>query len=325
MLAAFLVTIFFSFSAICGHRSARLLGGTTANFARLLLAALLLGLWAHSLGQGLSGPSLSTFFLSGCVGFGMGDVAFYQALLRIGSRLTSLIVQCLAAPLAALIEWIWLGTTLSPAQMISAAVILTGVALALSPVRNRTEGGVGRSPRGAGREAAFNSGKGRAASLLSVSVFGIGWALVASFGQGFGAVLSRKAFAMAGASGLSIDGATSAYQRVLGGVVVGGVAWAIVRWRHRANNHFVPLPKAERRRAIQWMTLNAVSGAVLGVSCFQWALSSQPSGIVLPIVATTPLVVIPFAYFFENDKPTSKSILGGIVAVTGAILLTVVS
>src|SRR5687768_5834398 len=101
MLAAFLSTILFSISAICGNRTSRLLGGTDANFWRLIFATTLLALYAHSFGPGVAGTAFPIFFLSGCVGFGIGDVALFQALPRLGSRLSLMLVVCLSAPLAA--------------------------------------------------------------------------------------------------------------------------------------------------------------------------------------------------------------------------------
>src|SRR5262245_66682291 len=112
MLAAFLSTILFSISVVCGHRSAKLIGGTEANFWRLTLATLFLGCWAYGHGIGLSGAAFPVFLLSGVLGIGVGDVALFQALPRLGSRLSLLLIQCLTAPFAALIEWLWLGTAL---------------------------------------------------------------------------------------------------------------------------------------------------------------------------------------------------------------------
>ncbi len=37
MFAAFITTILFSISAVCGNRAAKLLGGTEANFWRLVI------------------------------------------------------------------------------------------------------------------------------------------------------------------------------------------------------------------------------------------------------------------------------------------------
>ncbi len=69
------------------------------------------------------------------------------------------------------------------------------------------------------------------------------------------------------------------------------------------------------------MAANAISGSALGVSCFQWALKTTPTGIVLPIVATTPLVIIPFSRYIEGERPTARSLWGGVVAVIGAVVL----
>jgi len=135
MFASFLTTILFSLSVIFAARSARMLGGARANLARISIATVLLALWAHGWGEGLHGASLPWFFLSGVIGFGLGDLALFGALPRIGPRLAILLTQCLAAPIAALAEWAWLGTRLQPADVACAGVILVGVAVALAPDR----------------------------------------------------------------------------------------------------------------------------------------------------------------------------------------------
>src|ERR1041384_1893340 len=133
MLPSFLTAILWSMSVVCANRSARLVGSVAAHLSRLCLAGVFLALWAHVFGRGLGGGSLSWFVLSGVVGFGVGDIAGYEALPRIGSRLTILMSQCLAAPFAALVEWLWLGTTLSGAQIAWAVAILVGVSIAVAP------------------------------------------------------------------------------------------------------------------------------------------------------------------------------------------------
>ena len=60
------------------------------------------------------------------------------------------------------------------------------------------------------------------------------------------------------------------------------------------------------------------------MSCYQWALATTPSGIVLPIVATSPLLAIPLAWWLEGDRPTTRSVTGGVIAVAGVIGLTLV-
>jgi len=54
----------------------------------------------------------------------------------------------------------------------------------------------------------------------------------------------------------------------------------------------------------------------------QWALETTPTGIVLAIIALTPLVVIPFARVLENERITAQSLAGGAIAVAGVAGLT---
>ena len=75
------------------------------------------------------------------------------------------------------------------------------------------------------------------------------------------------------------------------------------------------------RKAWPWVLANGVAGPALGVSCYQWALKTTPTGIVLPIVAITPLVIIPFSYHLEGERPSRRSIAGGALAVAGAAAL----
>ena len=338
MFPALLTTILFSISAVCANRSTRMLGSIPANFWRLLLATVLLGLYAHGFSLGIAGPAFPIFFVSGIVGFGVGDFALYQALPRLGSRLSILLVHCLAAPVAALTEWFWLGTPLSLSQALCGVVILAGVALALAP---------GKHLQLSRRE------------LLAGIVFGV----LAALGQSFGAVLSRKAYGVARQTGENIDGITAAYQRILGGLLVallcylafkkfrqGGFALpsrseAPPQSEHPTSNIEHPTPNEEtapvrsldiersmfdvgcsvQKSALPWIVVNALSGPVLGVSCYQWALKTIPTGVVLPIVAVTPIVIIPFSLAVEGERPTPRSLAGGVIAVAGVVGLSLVT
>ena len=55
--------------------------------------------------------------------------------------------------------------------------------------------------------------------------------MLAAIGQGGGAVLSRKAFLVAAHAGQSIDGGTAAYQRIIGGIGVAAIYFALL-WLH---------------------------------------------------------------------------------------------
>src|SRR3569833_3255842 len=139
MLATFLATILFSLSAISGRRLSHYVSGTKANLARLLVASIVLGAFAHLVGFGVRGVAFPVLFLSGCVGFGIGDLSMFQAYPRIGARRTIVLIQCLAAPFGALIEWLWLHHLPTPAQAFWGLIILAGVGVAITPSKTDTQ------------------------------------------------------------------------------------------------------------------------------------------------------------------------------------------
>jgi drug/metabolite transporter (DMT)-like permease len=294
VLPSLFTTVFFSLSVIFGARSAKILGGPAANSGRIVVAFCFLAVWAHVFGAGWKGASFPWFLASGVIGFGLGDICLFGALPRIGPRLSILLTQCLAAPLAAAVEWAWLGTRLHGAEIACAAVILVGVALALAPDHGWE-----------GERRVFWIG----------TLFGLGSAM----GQGLGAVLSRKAYVVAAVNGFSIDGWSAAYQRVIGGAAIILVATYLGRSKRAAT---APPPEPGRwRRSAPFVLGNALSGPVIGVGCFQWALQTEASGIVLPIVATSPLVTMLLSFFIDGIRPSRRAVFGSLLAVAGAVML----
>jgi len=213
--------------------------------------------------------------------------------------LTMVMTQCLAAPFAASIEWLWLGETLSPGQVLAGTAILVGVGLALAPSETKD---VDKKHWKAG----------------------IMWGLMSAFGQGFGAVLSRKAVSVVEA-GATVDGLSQAYQRILGGLTVMAVLLVFRTIKIRNSGPIqteVVLMPATVKRVAALVVANALCGPTLGVGAYQLALTGLPAGIVLSVVALSPLVIIPLAMKFEGERPTVRSMIGSVVAVAGVIVMT---
>lgn len=297
MIQAVLTAILFAMSAVSAGRLTQLLSAGTANLSRLALAALMLALWAHTFGQGITGDALPWLVASGLIGFGLGDVALYAAYYRIGPQLAVLLCLCLAAPIGALMEWLWLGTRLTLGQVFWGSVVLVGVLTALAP-------------------------GSQAVRATRRPISGIVLGIIAAVGQAGGAVLTRRAYQAAATAGQQIDGMTAAYQRILGGLLI-TAAIVLIRRRCRFGRTSREVAVTERpwRRAWPWVVLTALCGPALGVACFQWALAVAPTGTVLAIVATTPLLVIPFAMLVDGEHPTLHSLTGGAIAVVGAAVL----
>ncbi len=289
MIPSLLAMVLFAVSSVSARRSVGVFGPATANFLRQILAVVLLVVFVLFLGSGFSGPSLSWFLWSGVVGYGLGDAGVFLALPRLGSRLTSLMTQCLAAPIGALLEWAWRGQAPSAVQAVAGATILSGVFLALAPKRGSTWLG-----------AEWKSG--------------VGFGVLAAVGQSGGAVLSRHGFELARASGGEAHPMTVTLQRALAGLVVGALWYAANRLRSGP----APLRPALASGG-GWLLANALAGPTLGVVCYQWALARHPVSEVLPVVAMVPLAVVPLAYWLEQERPTGRSLLGGVLAVAGVV------
>ena len=141
----------------------------TANLIRLLIATLLLGIATLIIEPRSFHPEASMWLIfSGIVGFGIGDIALFLALSKIGSRLTILINFCTATLVGALSDSIWLGDSIKKENIIYICFIFSGLFIALYPKNLRS--------------ISANSYK-----------IGILAAVIAGLGQGMGASISRHA------------------------------------------------------------------------------------------------------------------------------------
>jgi drug/metabolite transporter (DMT)-like permease len=300
MPAALLAALLFAVSAICGYRSSKQIGGAEANFWRIALATFCLALWAHIFGTGLFGAAFPIFVASGFFGIGLGDTGYFQALPRLGSRRAVLLVQCFIPLFAILIEWLWLGTKLTGVELFCVAVILIGVALALAP------GDHAKIPP----------------RQLWIGIFAT---VFAGFCSALGAVLSRKAYFVAHAANEFPDPGTTGYQRVLGGILIPAIILIVVKSRSaRAHGGIFEektfhVSREKWLRIWPWVLGNSLAGQTLGVTCVQWALEKTPAGIVMAVVATTPIMLLPMTRIVEKEKIGIRSLLGALIAVAGVI------
>ena len=292
MIFAITTAFLFAFSAICNTRVSRAMDQITANLLRLTTAAILLGIITF-----LFYPETFQFeaslwlALSGLIGFGIGDIALFIALSRIGSRLTILINFCTATVIGAFADKLLLNDSISFRTWSFICLVLVGLIIALLPTK---------------RSLNFLKGKG----------LGMITALIAGIGQGIGATTSRIAESKALESGLSISAASQAFQRVFAGMIFLLIIHLI---KKRISSRGCDRKSSE---VFHWVVLAAIFGPVLGVTCFQQSLKTMTSGESMAIISTSPLLLIPLAYFFEQDTPTKKSILGTLLAIFGVIGIT---
>lgn len=285
---------FYAWSVTCARRSSAHHGPDLANLGRLLVATVIVGLFVALTSSNPFFPGWGWLLLGGVLGLGVGDIALFHAMPRIGLGLTMLLTQCLAAPFALILEYEALGHSPNGAQMLAALVILIGVAVAL------------------GEPAEGDPADRRAGVWLGV---------LSALGQACGAVSTPMAKSVWEVAGLATPphGLLQAFVRLLGGVPI------VLIFVFLASRKEGLLAKLRRpynySSAPWWMLMNGLSGPVAGVACYQWALTQHPSALVLSVVALTPIFGLGMQWAVEGQRPSWRLWVGGAIAILGVVLL----
>ncbi len=230
--------------------------------------------------------------LSGAIGIGMGDTAFFACLNCLGAR-RALLLEALAPPLTAVLALIFLQEQLN--VMAWAGISLTCLGVAWVVVEQEPD-----------------QAEGKFRPLR-----GIIYGLIAAFGQASGAVLSRAALATTDISPL-----WSTLIRLVAGVLVLGVWISMQRqlWRE-FGRAFEPEFGVLRSPRILGITIGtAFAGTYLGIWLQQTALKYAPAGIAQSLAATSPLFVIPLSLWL-GERVSPRAIVGVVMALGGIWLL----
>jgi len=296
-LAALGGAFLWAVASVIYTRVGRAVAPAEMNLLKNLVALAMLGLTLLIVGQALpaaAGPAVGLLLLSGVVGIGLGDTAYFETLNAVGPR-QALLLETLAPPLAAMLALVFLGERLHPGAWLGIAVTVLGVTWVITE----------RAPR-AGRDPAGGSGPAEARQLRRGLIFG----LVAALAQAGGAVLSRAAFV-----GADVSSLWSAFLRLAAGALVLGLWIALSRcriggWLRR------PGAAALGGRLLVAITL----GTYLALWLQQASLKLTLAGVSQTLFATSPLFVLPFAVL-QGERVSLRAALGAGVALAGVGLL----
>ncbi len=236
----------------------------------------------------LNSISVGLLLLSGAVGIGFGDTAYFAALNILGVRRT-LLIQTLAPPLTALLALILLQEQLNPNAWWGIWLTIFGVAWVIT---ERTTGSVvgGTDP-----------------------MRGIIWAICAAIAQAGGAVLSRFVLVESNVTPL-----WSTLLRLIAGMLVALLLLSVPRQGDRKQSHSSqPFWSIRLAGAI---AIAAFFSTYLGIWLQQASLKFAPAGIAQTLSATSPLFVLPIAISM-GDRVSLRAVLGVLVALGGIGLL----
>jgi drug/metabolite transporter (DMT)-like permease len=229
---------------------------------------------------------LSGLVLSGIVGIGLGDTAYFTTLNYLGARRT-LLMETLAPPFAALLAWGFLGEILSLQALFGIGLTLFGIAWVIT--------------------------ERAAASVVTRShpLRGVGWGILSAISQAVGSVLARSALVNSEISPL-----WSALIRLSGGTLCIMVLLCIVRWRSPQDKLAPPWS----RRLVGAIILTAFGSTYLGLWLQQTSLKFSPVGISQTLMGTSPLFVIPLALAL-GETVSVRSLFGVLIAIAGVGIL----
>jgi drug/metabolite transporter (DMT)-like permease len=290
-IAGVLTAVFWTVTSLAFESAGKKVGSLSVNLIRLVIAFFFIGIYSWVV-RGFFFPTDATLFqwqwlaLSGLVGFVIGDLLLFQALVVIGARV-SMLMMALAPPFAAFIGWLVLGEVLSPTNLMGMVITLTGIVIVILK-RERTE----------------ENGIFTTKIKSNYSVQGILLALGGAIGQGAGLVLSKK--------GMGDYDAFSASQiRVLTGIVGFIIILTLMkRWQRFGS-------ALKNGSAMKRITLGAFFGPFLGVSFSLLAVQHTQAGIAATLMSITPVLIIAPAVFLFKEKINWKEILGAVITVIG--------
>ena len=231
--------------------------------------------------------------LSGIVGFFIGDIFLFKALVELGPRV-AMLVQSLAAPTAAVLGWIFLREIYLPHQWLGMAVALLGVSVVILERGAK----VGPAPK---------------QKVQAIPARGVAFGLAGMCGQAGGIVLSK--IGMRTDSGY-LDAFAATEIRAMAAFFCFILFFTITRkWRnvHKA---------LANPRAVALTAAGAFFGPFLGVSLSLLALHYLTSGVASTFFALVPICIIPFSIYLHKEHVSVRAVAGAVVAVCGVYLLS---
>jgi drug/metabolite transporter (DMT)-like permease len=303
-LAALATAILWASSAVAWSFAGRRIGSVAVTAIRTVLAvAILLPVYwlvkGHPLPTQLAGQPFALLATSGALGVGLADICLLRALLLIGPRLGMLIASLLTPILTALVAFAAVKEKLTPWSLAGIVLTVAGVAWVVSDPHGQQAWPVHRR----------HFKQGVLLCLTSACIMAFSNVLSR---MAFDAKLREHYFAQVQPSA---DPFSAAFLRVLAGGVVIWLALPLLGRMKAAVTGFA------NKKAMLIILAGTIVGPVLGIWMSMVAFSGTKSGIAAALINTSPVFLIPLAYFAYGEKPTLRSLAGTAAAMAGVFML----
>ncbi len=272
-------------------------GATPVNIIRLTCAVIFFGIFLffkHGYILPVDFPAHAWFYLSlsGIIGFFLGDIFLFKALVEIGPRVTMLIFS-LSAPVTALIGWIFLKEIYIFHQWVGMMVTLAGVSIVIFEKNQKVS-------------TSSNL------TIRNISFKGILYSIGAMLGQALGYTLSKTG--MQTDSGY-LDAFAATQIRAIAAFICFLVFFTVTgKWRN------VNIAIRDKK-AVLFAAAGSAIGPFLGVSLSLFVLHYLTTGVASTFLSLVPIFIIPFSIFLHKEHVSIRAAAGAIIAVFGIYLL----
>lgn len=297
-IAALSASAVWAMASIIFARLGKTVSALALNWLKCVIALALMFLTLYLLEgrfwpEALTSWQLAILAMSGLVGLTIGDTAFFQALNRLGPRRT-LLLSALSPPMTMLLAVPVLGEEISLSLLLGMILTMGGV---IWVIRERH----------GGPESAEGPTDGGPDALKRIKQ-GIAFGILAALCQASGNVLTKLGGAEISALEISIV-------RLVAGIV--GLTFILGVTK---NLVATMLPMRDRRLATMIIVATFL-GTFLGIWLMNAGLRYTDASIASTLSSTSPIFVLPLAYFIDREKLSWRSVLGAFIAVIGVAIL----
>jgi len=287
-LAGLLTAVFWTVSALAFERATIRVGTFSVNLIRLVIGFVFLCFMAY-FNRGIILPTDADFhtwfwlFISGIIGFVLGDLFLFASYPIISSRI-AMLVMTLAPPMAAILGWFVLDEKMGMLSILGMFLVICGISLAI-----------------------WSKPNGDKKLKLNFPIKGLLYAFLGTVGQAAGLVLSKY--------GMKDYNPFAATQiRIIAGTIGFLILIAILnRWKNLGNAMKNP-------KAMTSITIGSFFGPFLGVSFSLIAVQHTSAGVAATLMSIVPVLIILPAIFIYKQKVSIKEFIGAFLSVIGVAL-----
>jgi drug/metabolite transporter (DMT)-like permease len=286
-------------SPLCYSAAGRRIGSFAVAVIRVILASVFLlitlPLYRLALGHDLPLPNQTQFAwlcASGLSGMVLGDLCYFEALVRLGPRRSSQL-QVVAPVVSVLIGW-GLGEQLPLQAVLGVAIALSASFYAVLGERELL------APR-----------QQRSREPGALSPMGIGLALAGAAFTGLGAVLTREAFRIPN----PMDAVVATFARV----GFSALLLSLIPILSGRSGRMLAL--LGDRVAMKGILVGSVVGPYLGMLTYIAALQRLQAGLVSTLSTLSPVFVLPMVAWVYGARIGKRVVLASLLAALGVALI----